>query len=561
MDKRTVIGILLILAILILTPIYQRWVMRTTIKQTPQETTIPQKEKPSSVDTTEKVVRKAAPPETLATAIESPETTTLPNIPEKIITVITDKFVVKISTKGGDIRSIRLRDIRDAHGKEVELAPGVIGDKNSELFIISGDRRISLSSIRFTSDVETLVINEDNPKDAVTLIGSIGNNVMVQRRFEFVRGMYHINASLFIAMQDTTHTIEDVEFWWTAGILPTEKNVGWDIREIAARYRIGKEAGKYKPSRKNPIFSLEGLADWIGITSKYFTVTLASSKEFGSQAVLAKSYWITDTAIYKREIPQVSVGLRNHVASPRVTLSYIIYAGPRDYFVLKNYGRNMTALVDLGWRWLAPITKVLMQIFRIIYAIVRSYGWAIIVFTVLMKIVLLPLAQKQLKSMRKMHEIQPVIKSITEQYRDDPQKMNIELMKVYKKHGVSPTSGCFPLIIQMPIFFALYKTLTNGFQFRAQRFFWVPDLAQADPYIIWPIVMTVTMFIQQLISTTDPKQKTMAYIMPLVFFFVFYKLPAGLVIYWTVFNILSIIHMIWVEKHWKSLPPEESTAS
>ncbi|MEA1961541.1 MAG: YidC/Oxa1 family membrane protein insertase [Bacillota bacterium] len=184
---------------------------------------------------------------------------------------------------------------------------------------------------------------------------------------------------------------------------------------------------------------------------------------------------------------------------------------------------------------------------------VPSYGLAIILMTIAIKLVLFPLTQKQMKSMRAMQEIQPKTKYIQEKYKDEPQVMQAKIMELYKENGVNPMGGCLPLLIQMPIFIAFYQSLFN-FEFAVEahaKFFWIPNIGQPDPYFILAILAALTTYYQQKISmvkSNDPTQKTMLYFMPLFMAFIAYKLPAGLPLYWVIFNILGILQQLYVNR-------------
>jgi YidC/Oxa1 family membrane protein insertase len=185
-----------------------------------------------------------------------------------------------------------------------------------------------------------------------------------------------------------------------------------------------------------------------------------------------------------------------------------------------------------------------------------SYGLAIILMTIAIKLVMFPLTQKQMHSMRAMQEIQPKTKYIQEKYKDDPQLMQQKIMAMYKEHGVSPFGGCLPLVIQMPIFIAFYQSLFH-FKFvnvAHAAFLWIPNIGKPDPYFILAILAAVTTFYQQKISmveSNDPTQKTMLYFMPVFMAFIAYKLPAGLPLYWVVFNTLGIAQQLYVNKQKK----------
>jgi YidC/Oxa1 family membrane protein insertase len=190
-----------------------------------------------------------------------------------------------------------------------------------------------------------------------------------------------------------------------------------------------------------------------------------------------------------------------------------------------------------------------------------SYGVAIILITIAIKLAMFPLTQKQMHSMRAMQEIQPKTKYIQEKYKDDPQLMQQKIMAMYKEHGVSPFGGCLPLLIQMPIFIAFYQSLMKMSKaefLNAQNpgFLWIPNLGQPDPIFILAILAAFTTYYQQKISmveSNDPTQKTMLYFMPVFMAFIAYKLPAGLPLYWVVFNTLGIAQQLYVNKQKKAV--------
>ncbi|MGI5920335.1 MAG: YidC/Oxa1 family membrane protein insertase [Syntrophomonadaceae bacterium] len=182
---------------------------------------------------------------------------------------------------------------------------------------------------------------------------------------------------------------------------------------------------------------------------------------------------------------------------------------------------------------------------------VPNYGLAIVFMTIAIKLVLFPLTQKQMKSMRGMQAIQPKLKYIQDRYKDDPQTMQKKVMELYKAHGVNPFGGCLPLVIQMPIFIAFYQSL-YGFEFKVAEhagFLWIPNIGKPDPFFILAILAAVTTYLQQRVSMVDakdPTQKSMLYFMPLFMAWIAYKMPAGLPLYWVVFNILGILQQVYV---------------
>ncbi|MBC7076629.1 MAG: membrane protein insertase YidC [Syntrophomonadaceae bacterium] len=200
------------------------------------------------------------------------------------------------------------------------------------------------------------------------------------------------------------------------------------------------------------------------------------------------------------------------------------------------------------------------DIIQFLYGITLSigfpnYGLAIILMTIIIKVLLFPITQKQLKSMRAMQEIQPQLRRIQEAHKEDPQVMQAKIMEVYKEHGVNPLGGCLPLLVQMPIFIAFYQSLYK-FDFAVKehaRFLWIPNIGNTDPYYIIAVLAAVTTYVQQKISvvdTKDPTQKSMLYVMPLFMAWIAATMPAGLPLYWVTFNILGIFQQLYV--NWSS---------
>ena len=226
------------------------------------------------------------------------------------------------------------------------------------------------------------------------------------------------------------------------------------------------------------------------------------------------------------------------------------YIGPKEYKTLQAIDPVLTNAIEFGFFTFVatPIFKALMWL----YGIFGNWGWSIIALTALIRVFLYPLTQKGMVSMQKIKEIAPRIKEVQEKYKGDPQRMNAAVMEMYKKHGANPLGGCLPLLLQIPIFFAIYRVLLNAVELQgAEWILWVHDLSRMDPYYILPILMGATMFYQQKITPsnfTDPLQEKVFKFLPLIFTFFFFTFPAGLVLYWFINNIFSIAQQYLVNK-------------
>lgn len=236
-----------------------------------------------------------------------------------------------------------------------------------------------------------------------------------------------------------------------------------------------------------------------------------------------------------------------------------LYIGPQDLKILNSINKEWSAVVYYGV--FDIISQLLLQLLELLHNIVRSWGVAIILFSLIIYAVLFPLTHKQMHSMKEMQILQPKVAQLRIANKNNPQKLNKEIMELYKEHKVNPLGGCLPMLLQIPIFFALYQTLSRSIVIKGAQFLWINDLAQPDNLALFgshvnilPILMAAGMFIQQKITLpTDnsemaQQQKMMAWLMPIIFGFAFYKMPAGLVIYWLVNSILTLVYQIKVKK-------------
>ena len=231
------------------------------------------------------------------------------------------------------------------------------------------------------------------------------------------------------------------------------------------------------------------------------------------------------------------------------------YIGAKEYSVLKSLSPELTDVIEYGW--FSFLSKPFFAVIVWIYSFVGNWGWAIILFTLLVKIILFPLSYKGMMSMQKLKDLAPKMKEIKEKYGKDPQKMNMKMMEMYKKHGANPMGGCLPMLLQIPVFFALYRVLLNADELQgAPWILWIGDLSKMDPYFVLPILMGASMYFQQRITPsniTDPLQEKIFKFFPVIMTVFFVTFPSGLVLYWLTNNILSIAQQYYInlayEKH------------
>ncbi len=249
--------------------------------------------------------------------------------------------------------------------------------------------------------------------------------------------------------------------------------------------------------------------------------------------------------------------VENILVSPYLTLpagssqrfDYSLYFGPKDYDQLKAAGHNLEQTIHFGFFDL--LAKPLFHVLIFFYGYLKNYGLAIILLTVIIKLLFWPLTHKSYASMKAMQKLQPEMQKIRERFKDDKERLNKELMDLYKTHRVNPMGGCLPMLVQIPVFFALYKVLLDSIALRHAPFaFWITDLSAKDPYYITPVLMGISMFVQQKMTptTADPTQAKIFMMMPIIFTFLFLNFPSGLVIYWLVNNLLTIVQQYFIHR-------------
>ena len=218
------------------------------------------------------------------------------------------------------------------------------------------------------------------------------------------------------------------------------------------------------------------------------------------------------------------------------------FMGPKNHRDLEALNPELIDVIDYGW--FTFIAKPMFLLLQFIQGYVGNWGWTIVILTILIKLVLYPLSYKGMVSMQKLKDLAPKMKEIQAKYKDDKQKQSMHMMELYKKHGANPMGGCLPLILQIPVFFAIYRVLLNAIELKgAPWMFWVHDLAEMDPYFVLPVLMGVTMFLQQKITPNtmqDEMQKKIFQFLPVIFTFFFLWFPAGLTLYWFINNLFTI---------------------
>ncbi|MCF7804092.1 MAG: membrane protein insertase YidC [Candidatus Marinimicrobia bacterium] len=572
MDRNTVVAFVLILLVMILMPMY--WEMIN-----PPET---EQDRTSVVDTSD----QTDPADTLRrttvsenrTAPETPERTQAKPEPEltqameqsDTIVVETEDYWMAVTNRGGGtFTSIKLKNYPGPHGEPyAELIPE--RQRNGVLQFstigFEGDT-VSYADNVFNITVDGYKELPDTLKITSPLSVSFSYNTSeggtLTRTLTFFPDQYHIGMTVSLEHFRDIIANRRYTMTWNSGIAITENNARDDLQYSKAYSLLGDElvdidAAK-ADAREPETESFEGTTRWVAVRNKYFAsiITPISRDAIGMHLTGTKQ---------KRgdlDLENYDAGIimpYSETATQRD--SFFVYMGPLDYNVLNGYDRDFQRMMNFGWTIIRPISKGVLWAFTTMHKYIANYGLVLILFGVFVKILVFPLTKKSYVSMKEMQNLQPKVKELREKYKDDSQKMNQEMMKIYKEHGVNPMGGCLPMLFQMPLLYALFIVFRTTIELRGAEFiWWITDLSQPDTIFtlpfslplyganvnVLPIVMGVTMIFQQRMTSgaSTQQQKMMMWFMPVVFLLIFNNFPSGLNLYYALFNVMTIIQQKW----------------
>ena len=460
---------------------------------------------------------------------------------EKEIQVEAGEIHYIFSNKGGVIKHILLPRFRNDDGDVIDLInnPNNLTDA---LSIKSDDPEITsiLQNAYYEPSTSSIVLDESNPEGVLTLTLKHESGLEVFREFKFHHNDYAVEVKTRITASPLAAKNLQYSIILGPGMGGKISSQTDYIVFSGATVFNNNERIEHPPEELNATAYHRGDLKWVAFQNKYFGSALVPLQ--GSKA-----------GIVFKEKDQVFVGLEYESVQSAATASHLFYAGTKALEILEEKGNNLVRMIDYGWfgNKFAFLVKPLLKVLAYFYGLTQNYGWSIIFLTLIIKLLFFPLTHKSFKSMKGMQKIQPYVKVIQERNKDDRQKMNEELLELYKKHKVNPVGGCLPMLLQIPVFIALYHALFFSIELRGAPFIgWITDLSVQDPYYVTPVLMGITMFLQQKMtpSVGDPMQQKIMMFLPIVFTFLFISFPAGLVIYWTVNNILTISQQYYIYK-------------
>lgn len=557
MDKRTILAFVLIGLIIILYPHYMEWIMGPADPIPP----------PEPVPAESRRLSTRTPPDQPARQPEIvPETPSAPSkeraasraagsraapgefTPRDVI-VETDLFTATFSTRGGVLTRLVLKAYDHPEGGPLDL-------------IVPGSAALGLSlagepmdAYEFSTDTPTLTLLGAEQADLI--FRSRAGTRTIEKRIRFQGNRYRADVAVAVSGLQPQ---EKLGIGWSGSLADTENNPEENAVYTSVVTRAGGEVETWDVGDLGPDGDPPpgGRISWIGLRNKYFLVALIPPEG---------SYGLNMAGDMRDVAEWYDVEISSKGIEPGQR--YGVYFGPISYDRLRQQNQDLSGnfrelemeeFMEYGFAIfrpiIKPITNLNLRAFLALHPLIPNYGLVIIVFSVLIKIVVFPLTHKSLEAAARMQQLQPRIAEMREKYPDDQQKVSREMMKLYKEEGVNPLGGCLPMVIQMPILFSLFNVFRGAIELRQSEFvFWITDLSQPDRLYIGgfeihllPLLMAVSTFIQSKMTMKDPKQAFMVYIMPVFMTWIFWSMSSGLVLYWTMFNVLTILQQQVMER-------------
>jgi len=487
-------------------------------------------------------VPNAAAPSVNATPKESPSQPQQPRPTEQVVSLSNDFVQVDFTSWGGGVRSVELLKHKTAGD-----GPVVLNGTN----LIPA---LSLTGVAGagSNDVYTLQITNAN-----TVVMRSGNGVA---KTVTLSNDYVMSVSVQMPMTDAASGTIGMVVGTVGPTQPREMPnylvVDWAGASKFRNRTLPRIADREKAGKTWEAIS----TGWVAVKSQYFTMVLTPVTNITGVTC--------DTVNLSTSAPPATI--RGVMATADVPMtrsadgtescSFTFYTGPKDYDRLESLGKDQQELMDFGTPldfYSGLFGIILLRSLNFFYRLIPNYGVAIILVTVAIKVIFWPIQAKSIQSMKAMQKFQPLMNKLREKYKDDPQRLNTEMMKLYKEHKINPFSGCLPMVVQLPVLYAIYRVLLNAIALRGAPFLWIHDLAQPDtiatiaglPINPLPIAMTAGTFMQQKMTPTggDPQQQKMMMFMPIMMLFFFYRLAAGLTLYYTLQQGLSVL------QQWRSM--------
>jgi YidC/Oxa1 family membrane protein insertase len=465
---------------------------------------------------------------------------------ETITTIENNLYRATVSSiNGGSFTSFVIKNYYKPDSIQVDLLSGL---KNDNLLFFIEDLDGKPINVKRSWKLETEYIPKFLNDEHTLVYSLVVMGEKITKKLTFSPDTYALQIEIDCSKIRNT-IFRDLEVGWFGGLTPTEEDVVGDQAYFKSYVFQGGELESQKVKLgESEEQSFNGPANWVAVRTKYFVSAFIPENPSSVEKTILTSDF------QKNERYNVSFV----VESGRKSV-FTLYLGPLEYDQIKALSVDLDMVMDFGWSFIRPISKGVLYSLKEIHKFVPNYGFVLIIFSFLVKLIVYPLTKKSYQSTAAMQTIQPEISALRDKYKSNPQKLNQATMQLYKEKGVNPLGGCLPMLLQMPLLFALFQVFRTTIELRAEPFvWWIKDLSAPDTIIhlpftvpiygnqisVLPILMVVSMFIQQRMMSPgaqQPQQKTMQYFMTGFFFLMFNSFPSGLNLYYTLFNVLTIL--------------------
>jgi len=493
------------------------------------------------------------------------------------VIIETDKMIVAIQEKGATIISAKMKEYKYFDEKNEERKKNSIVDiiplnnGNGASLSIKGEN-LDTKHFEYTGNEKTIKVNDEKEIELSFSYNENGNEI--KKNFIFKNNTYKVKLEVL----KNNLIGQNIEIGWKCGIEESEISKAMQPEIRTAHYSDGKQSQHFQMNKEDNE-TASGEYKWVGITSKYFFAAIVNDK--GTNADLSiQSFKQNDEVINKKD-NAINYRISYATVAEENIERFWIYIGPNDYKELKKYNLSFdnNLFPVLSWakhlffsdKWFPAIAEAVLWLLIKLHAIVKDYGVTIILLRLLVKLVTYPMTYSSMKSMSRMRDIQPKIQHLRDKHKNNPKKMNEEMMALYKKEGINPLNpGCLPMFLQMPIFIALFVVLRKAIELRGAETVilpWVHDLSKPEMifqlpwniplygnnFAILPIIMAILTYFQNKMTIKDPNQKAMIYFMPIFMLVLFNSFSSGLVLYWTLSNAFAIVQQIITDKQIKKI--------
>ena len=478
-----------------------------------------------------------APPPVPAASAQAPAALSAPDpADEKVAGVTTSLYDAELTSFGGRLRSFLLSEHRAGAGRDAPPLDMVASESLLPLGVTWVDAAGNVADDRA---VEYALVEEharlgDGETHSIRLEGRTDDGVEIRKTVEFVDGSYLIGLDV-----EVVGNAGPVGVQWVRAVDPDAG--GYYNIEGPALFADGELEAISAADLEAPESYTGAQVSWAGYADHYFLAAFVPEAAAPLRLVAAATPLLGQATVW------------NDAAAGRVR--YQVFVGPKSIHLLDSIGHDLGAAIDLGI--FAIIARPLLEVLFLIERVTHNFGWAIIALTLLIRLVFYPINNKQMEAMKAMQRIQPEVKKVQDRYKDDREKLNKEMMELYRRHKVNPLSGCLPMVVQIPVFIGLYNVLMQAIELRHAPFFgWISDLSQPDrlgslpiPFVdppgipVMTLLMGASMFLQQKMTptTADPQQQRIMMLMPLIFTVMFVNFASGLVLYWFANNVFQIV--------------------